>query len=165
MDKKFIGKCFGWELSPIERDSKIAFTAANPFKYPDDDVFGYMKAISKKAGKTLTRISPFKCSPLISVTPVNVVNDFGVMARHEGDPVPYEHQFYSTVLKGIFSLDLDSVGRFSIVNKTGYMNITEAYSQNGKQIIVKLKMREKLLYYRMISEEKELANLLEYYHT
>jgi CRISPR-associated protein Cst2 len=120
---------FGWELSPIERDSKIAFTAANPFKYPDDDVFGYMKAISKKAGKTLTRISPFKCSPLISVTPVNVVNDFGVMARHEGDPVPYEHQFYSTVLKGIFSLDLDSVGRFSIVNKTGYMNITEAYSQ------------------------------------
>ncbi|AIS53553.1 CRISPR-associated autoregulator, DevR family [Thermoanaerobacter kivui] len=120
---------FGWELSPIERDSKIAFTAANPFKYPDDDMFGYMKAIGKKSGSTLTRVSPFKCSPLISVTPVNIVNDFGVMARHEGDPVPYEHEFYSTVLKGIFSLDLDSVGRFSSVNKTGYMNITEAYKE------------------------------------
>ncbi|QSZ27492.1 type I-B CRISPR-associated protein Cas7/Cst2/DevR [Aceticella autotrophica] len=120
---------FRWELSPIERESKIAFTAANPFKYPDDDVFGYMKAIGKKSGTTLTRVSPFKCSPLISVTPVNIVNDFGVMARHEGDPVPYEHQFYSTVLKGIFSLDLDSVGRFSSVNKTGYMNITQAYKE------------------------------------
>jgi len=92
-------------------------------------VFGYMKAIGKKSGTTLTRVSPFKCSPLISVTPVNIVNDFGVMARHEGDPVPYEHEFYSTVLKGIFSLDLDSVGRFSIINKTGYMNITEAYKK------------------------------------
>jgi CRISPR-associated protein Cst2 len=120
---------FGWELSPIERDSKIAFTAANPFKYPDDDVFGYMKAMGKKAGGTLTRVSPFKCSPLISVAPVRVVTDFGVMARHQGDPVPYEHEFYSTVLKGIFSLDLDSVGRFSIINKTGYMNITEVYKK------------------------------------
>ncbi|MDI3310917.1 MAG: type I-B CRISPR-associated protein Cas7/Cst2/DevR [Thermoanaerobacterium sp.] len=145
---------FGWELSPIEREAKIAFTAADPFKYPDDDVFGYMRAIGKKSGITLTRVSPFKCSPLISVTPVNIVNDFGVMARHEGDPVPYEHEFYSTVLKGIFSLDLDSVGRFSSENKTGYMNITEAYKkeweeyncfveEDGKIVTLPLEVRAK----------------------
>lgn len=124
---------FDWELSPIERQAKIAFTNADPFNYPDDDVFGYMKAQGKKEGGTLTRLSPFKCSPLISVTPVNIVNDFGVMARHEGDPVPYEHQFYSTVLKGIFSLDLDAVGRFSKVNKTGYMNITDLYKDKWEE--------------------------------
>jgi CRISPR-associated protein Cst2 len=49
------------------------------------------------------------------------------MARHEGDPVPYEHQFYSTVLKGIFSLDLNAVGAFWDINKTGYKNISQEY--------------------------------------
>ncbi len=37
-------KQFSWELSPVLRESKTAFTAANPIKYPDDDVFGYVKA-------------------------------------------------------------------------------------------------------------------------
>ena len=30
---------FSWEMSPIIREKKIAFTEANPFKYPDDDIF------------------------------------------------------------------------------------------------------------------------------
>src|SRR5690554_5990526 len=37
-------KNLNWELSPVTRDSKIAFTEADPIKYADDDVFGYMKA-------------------------------------------------------------------------------------------------------------------------
>lgn len=115
----------GWNISPIERQKKIAFTAANPFKYDDDDVFGYMRAQGKKEGGTLTRISPLKCSPLVSVCPATPVDDYGVMARQEGDPVPHEHQFYSTVLQGIFSLDVDRVGRFTMINQTGYLNITE----------------------------------------
>ncbi|GAV23302.1 type I-B CRISPR-associated protein Cas7/Cst2/DevR [Carboxydothermus pertinax] len=112
---------FNWPMSPIARESKTAFTENNPFKYYDDDVFGYMRAEKKD---TFTRLSPLKCSPLVSVVPFKPVDDFGVMARHEGDPVPYEHQFYSTVLKGIFALDLDSVGRFTTVNKTGFKNIS-----------------------------------------
>jgi CRISPR-associated protein Cst2 len=56
---------FGWQLSPILREAKVAFTAANPFSYPDDDVFGYMRALKKNEGGTLTRLSPLKCSPLI----------------------------------------------------------------------------------------------------
>ena len=117
-----------WKNSPIERDKKIAFTAADPVAYDDDDVFGYMRAQSEMQGKkrvniTVTRLSPLKCSPLISIAPHIPTNDFGVMARQEGDPVPYEHQFYSCVLQGIFSLDLSAVGAFSDVNKTGYKNI------------------------------------------
>jgi CRISPR-associated protein Cst2 len=119
-----LGEEFDWSLSPIEREKKIAFTAADPVAYDDDDVFGYMKAQKKE---TLTRLSPLKCSPLISVEPHRPTNDFGVMARQEGDPVPYEHQFYSCVLKGIFSLDLDGVGAFWDVNRTGYKNISEGY--------------------------------------
>lgn len=119
-------KEFGWKLSPIEREAKIAFTAASPAEYDDDDVFGYMKAPKGKA-ETLTRLSPLKCSPLISIAPQRPTDDFGVMARHEGDPVPYEHQFYSCIFKGIFSLDLDAVGVFWSINKTGYKNITDSY--------------------------------------
>lgn len=119
-----LGEEFNWKLSPIERDKKIAFTAADPTVYDDDDVFGYMRAVKKE---TLTRLSPLKTSPLISIEPQRPTDDFGVMARHEGDPVPYEHQFYSCTLKGIFSLDLDAVGAFWNVNKTGYKNITDTH--------------------------------------
>ena len=114
---------FDWEMSPISREKKIAFTEANPIDYPDDDVFGYMRALKKNDGGTVTRISPLKNSPLVSVIGQNPTNDFGVMARQEGDPVPFEHEFYSTVLKGIFSLDLGCLGVFNETEKTGYRNM------------------------------------------
>ena len=127
---------FDWKMSPISREKKIAFTEANPIEYPDDDAFGYMRAMKKKDGGTVTRISPLKNSPLVSVVGQNPTNDFGVMARHdEGDPVPYEHEFYSTILKGIFSIDLASLGVFCESEKKGYRNmhpkLVELAEENG----------------------------------
>ena len=121
-----------WNSSPIDREGKIAYTKVDPVKYDDDDVFGYMRAQSEGQGKekvdlTVTRLSPLKCSPLISISPQIPTNDFGVMARQEGNPVPYEHQFYSCILQGIFSLNLEAVGTFSDVNRTGYKNIAASY--------------------------------------
>jgi len=121
---------FSWSMSPLFRTEKQVFTAANPIKYDDDDVFGYMWAPKTERGKNeqgfaLTRISPLKTTPLISVLPDrnSVTVDEGYASRHEGDPVPYRQEFYSTVFKGAFSLDLDSVGRFTIEYKSGYLNI------------------------------------------
>jgi len=114
---------YGWKLSPIAREKKIAFTSANPVEYDDDDVFGYMRALKKADGGTVTRISPLKNSPLVSVTSQRPTEDFGVMARHEGDPVPYEHEFYSVILKGAFSLDLTNLGVFQQCERTGYRNM------------------------------------------
>src|SRR5258708_4132318 len=37
-----------WQASPIFREKKIAYTDANPLTYWDDDLFGYMRAPSKK---------------------------------------------------------------------------------------------------------------------
>lgn len=138
-----------WKMSPIERERKIAFTQAQPWQYEDDDVFGYMRAqaeqvpdldregnprldaqgnpLTKKGRNiTLTRTSPLKCSPLVSVSPQRPTRDFGTMSRQDGDPVPYERQFYSTVLKGLFSLDLTVLGRFEKSNRTGFQNISDA---------------------------------------
>jgi len=132
-----------WRLSPVERkDKNTAYTAADPVEYPDDDVFGYMRAEAiktEKEGKkskkdiTVTRLSPLKCSPLISIEPQQPTSDFGVMARQEDHPTIYQHEFYSTVLKGIFSLDLSAVGAFWNVNKTGYKNIAESYVTKIKE--------------------------------
>ena len=36
-----------WKGAPIYRESKIAYTDANPIKWYDDDLFGYMRAQSK----------------------------------------------------------------------------------------------------------------------
>lgn len=134
---------WGWQAAPIFREKKVAYTDANPIRYWDDDLFGYMRAPSKKASAveareadesraqetptadTVTRVSPFRVSTLVSIAPVRLVEDFGVMSRHEGDPVPHEHQFYRATLQGLFSLDLRSVGAFSYRKKTGYLNLDE----------------------------------------
>lgn len=126
----------GWELSPIIRASKVAYTSLDPLQYPDDDVFGYMKASKddnngeskkKKEEKkaVVTRISPLKSSVLISVAPVSVAENWSSMARQEGDSVPYFKQEYSAVMKEMFSLDVSMVGTFSNYNKTGFMNLSD----------------------------------------
>lgn len=131
--RETLEKKYDWEMSPIDRETKIAFTQANPFKYSDDDVFGYMRAQSKSDGGTVTRLSPLKNSPLISIVPNQMTNDFGVMSRQkEGDPVPHEHQFYSTVMHGIFSLDLESVGVFLENYKTGQRHLNDKLVERHK---------------------------------
>lgn len=134
---------FEWELSPVIRADKVAFTSANPVKYADDDIFGYMKAAKEvrldtegkpmldKKGKevkddvTVTRVSPLKNSAIISVTPTSTVENFSVMARHDGDPVPYTKEEYSAIMKGMFSLDLEQLGTFATYNKTGFKNLSQ----------------------------------------
>ena len=148
----------GWKLSPVTRDKKVAFTEANPLEYADDDIFGYMRAskdevkdkngevVKDKKGKpkkvdvTVTRVSPLKNSILTSVTSIDkkALNEFSTMARQDGDAVPYEKQSYSAVLKGMFSLDLDQVGTFTKVNRSGFKNVTDiTYNkvlENGSEV-------------------------------
>jgi len=132
-----------WNLSPITRDNKIAFTEADPFTYADDDIFGYMKAakdikrdengnpILGKNGKeekedvTVTRISPLKNSAIISVASSRIAENWSSMARQEGASVPYSKEEYSAIMKGMFSIDLFQIGTFATYNKTGFKNLTE----------------------------------------
>ena len=131
-------KHFDWKMSPITRESKIAFTEANPITYPDDDIFGYMKA-PKGSKETVTRISPLKNSAIISVTNTNPVENVSSMARHEGDPVLFGKQEYSSIMKGMFSLDLSMIGTFSNYDRTGFKNLSatlreEALKNSAEEI-------------------------------
>lgn len=138
----------GWQMSPVYREEKVAYVDANPILYWDDDLLGYMRAPGKsKKDKTalenatpmgddvsaLTRISPLRVSTFVAVSPVYITNDFGVMARQEGDPVPYEHQFYRATLQGLLSLDMSSAGVFTYSRRTGYQNLDSIRRQQAEQ--------------------------------
>lgn len=140
-----------WTAAPIFRETKIAYTDSNPIKYADDDLFGYMRAQGKsekskssreadesravqtETTDTVTRVSPFRVGTLVSLAPINLTSDFGVMSRHEGDPVPHEHQFYRATLKGLFSLDLTACGTFSYKKKTGFQNLDPVRVEEAKE--------------------------------
>jgi len=140
----------GWKAAPIWREQKVAYTDANPIRWWDDDLFGYMRAPSKKAAAVeqreadetrvtetptidaVTRASPFRVSTLVSIAPVNIVEDWETMSRHEGDPVPYSNQFYRATLKGLFSLDLHACGTFWYRQKTGFRNLDDVRIEEAK---------------------------------
>jgi CRISPR-associated protein Cst2 len=160
----------GWKAAPIYREKKIAYTDANPVLWWDDDLFGYMRAPSKKTDAieareadesradetpttdTVTRVSPFRVSTLVSIAPVNITEDFGTMSRHEGDPVPHEHQFYRTTLKGLFSLDLHACGTFSYRQKTGFRNLDDVRTELAEEKGLKPLENEKS--YRLPFDER-----------
>lgn len=128
-----------WQAAPVFREAKVAYTDANPILWWDDDLFGYMRAPSKRAGARseegearqtpvageITRISPLRMGTLVSLAPVRIVDDFGTMARQDGDPVPHEHQFYRATLQGLFSLNLTTAGTFFNGGRVGYRNLDE----------------------------------------
>lgn len=130
-------KTDGWRAAPVFRTQKIAYTDADPLEYWDDDLFGYMRAPSKKSGgdtgaegaspleenREITRISPLRVSTFVGVFSGGLTEDFGTMARHEGDPVPFEHEFYTNHLLGMLSLDLTAAGTFYDGERVGYKNL------------------------------------------
>ncbi|CAN2040603.1 CRISPR-associated protein Cst2 [Candidatus Magnetomoraceae bacterium gMMP-15] len=134
---------FSWEMSPVYRETKIAFTEANPVIYPDDDMFGYMRAAKEektnakgkitKTNVTLTRVSPLKNSALISVSPSKIVQNWSSMTRQEGDAVPYGKDEYCAIMKGMFSISLDQVGTFSSENRTGFKNLNDNLKKLAKE--------------------------------
>ncbi len=123
-----------WVSAPIYTAGKgqrqQAYTEGDPIAYWDDDLFGYMRAVKEA---TRTRLSPFRTSTLVSIAPVEITRDFGVMARHEGDPVLHGHEFYSTVLKGLFSLNLSAVGTFSYIDRSGHLNLDSALQEEAQR--------------------------------
>lgn len=157
----------GWQSSPVYREEKVAYVDANPIRYWDDDLLGYMRAPGKaKKDKTgmesmtamgddvsaLTRISPLRVSTLVAVSPVYITNDFGVMARQEGNPAPFEHQFYRATLQGLLSLNMGSAGVFTYSQRTGYQNLDSIRRKEAEE--KGLTHVEEARAYRLPTEER-----------
>ncbi len=85
-------------------------TETNPIEFPEDDLFGYMKA-GKKEAESLQRTSPFKTSILKGIRNMRTLNiDEAFVHLQEGTPLPYSTRFYSTHLEGFFNLEYYRLG-------------------------------------------------------
>lgn len=116
----------GMVPSPTERIGKAqkkaqkANTAADPIRYADDDLFGYMKAGAKSSDEATTlRDTPFMVGTFMSVEPARPTEDFGVMSRGIDEPVLHGHEFYTADLAAPFLLDLPRVGTFTLPASNG----------------------------------------------
>lgn len=125
----------GWNASDLQAidvskkgsTNKIA-TELNPIDFPEDDLFGYMKAGGKKDKKeeaeenaedkkpkekdeSIQRTSPFKSSILKGLKNMRALTvDEAFVHLKEGTPLPYSTRFYSTHLEGFFNLEYYRLG-------------------------------------------------------
>lgn len=130
---------FGWELSPFylggdvrsEGGSKgqYGYTEADPIRYPDDDLFGYMRVDKDSAsqGRKAKRISPLRVSNVVSLRAA-LVSDLVTQSRlaeiSSGSAIAFR-ELYQAVMVGQFTLDLDRVGRFQFSHDPEQSIITE----------------------------------------
>ncbi len=170
-----------WRAAPVFREGKIAYTDANPIDYWDDDLFGYMRAPSKAKdarkpideGATLqptpvekdtelTRVSPLRVSTFVAISPGGVASDFGTMTRQNGDPVPYEHEFYRSHLQGLISLDLTAAGTFFVTKRVGYKNLDEVRRKKAEELLLaNVPVRKQNAYRLPLGErQKRVASLM-----
>jgi CRISPR-associated protein Cst2 len=113
---------FGWPASPVTVIARPqqAFTAGDPIRFQEDDLFGYMVARRRDGGGqggTFRRISPLKNSLLISVLPNVIGSDFGHFTRNlpaGANPLLYEAEHYTSCLQGAFTISLADVGEFAV---------------------------------------------------
>lgn len=107
-------------VGKAEGKAQKATTKADPVEYADDDLFGFMKATAKAENEATTlRDSPFMVGTFLSVEPVRMTQDFGVMSRGISTPVIHEHEFYTADLAAPFLLDLPRIGTFTFPDKSG----------------------------------------------
>lgn len=85
-------------------------TELNPVEFPEDDLFGYMKA-GAKGEESVQRTSPFKSSILKGIKNMRTINiDEAFVHLKEGTPLPYSTKFYSAHLEGFFNLEYYRLG-------------------------------------------------------
>lgn len=98
--------------------NKIA-TSLNPIDFPEDDIFGYMKAGgnetdeegSKVKAESIQRTTAFKTSILKGIPNMYAITtDEGTVFPNNGSPLRYSTQFYSTHLEGFFNLEYYRLG-------------------------------------------------------
>lgn len=135
--------------------NKIA-TELNPIDFPEDDLFGYMRAGKGTSGKTkdndgdktdkesesVQRTSAFKTSILKGIPGKRVINtDEAFVHLKEGTPLPYSTEFYSTHLEGFFNLEYYRLGVYD--NLGSHVELTKEFVEQYKAKLDSEKIYEK----------------------
>ncbi|KLL11487.1 MULTISPECIES: type I-B CRISPR-associated protein Cas7/Cst2/DevR [Protofrankia] len=122
--------------SPVFRSgsgkNQQAYSSGRPDRYLDDDLFGYMVAVSK--GSSCQRDTVLATGTLVSVTPEKPAEDFGTMSRGfdtGANPVLHGHEHYTADLAGDVLLDLARVGTFETDGSGLKVALTSAAAQEA----------------------------------
>lgn len=109
----------GYDNTPISNESGVVQFAADASidKYPEVDLFGYMKTVSKKdnsAGKSSTRSAVVRLSNAVSLEPFNSDLDFltnmGLAKREGYDNAIAQSEIHRSLYAYTITIDLDHVG-------------------------------------------------------
>ena len=109
----------GYDNTPISNESGVVQFAADASidKYPEVDLFGYMKTVSKKdnsAGKSSTRSAVVRLSNAVSLEPFNSDLDFltnmGLAKREGYDNGIAQSEIHRSLYAYTITIDLDRVG-------------------------------------------------------
>lgn len=109
---------YGWNPTQYHAGGSgqrlYGYSDCDPIQHEDDDLFGYMAAEGKEG--TLRRISPFRCSALVALEPVQITRDQGVLSKVVGQSgtgvAMFNTQHYTCWMGAQFTLDLDAAGYF-----------------------------------------------------
>ena len=109
----------GYDNTPISNESGVVQFAADASidKYPEVDLFGYMKTVSKKdnsAGKSSTRSAVVRLSNAVSLEPFKSDLDFltnmGLAKREGYDNAIAQSEIHRSLYAYTITIDLDRVG-------------------------------------------------------
>ncbi|WP_294581527.1 type I-B CRISPR-associated protein Cas7/Cst2/DevR [uncultured Thomasclavelia sp.] len=109
----------GYDNTPISNESGVVQFAADASidKYPEVDLFGYMKTVSKKdnnAGKSSTRSAVVRLSNAVSLEPFNSDLDFltnmGLAKREGYDNAIAQSEIHRSLYAYTITIDLDRIG-------------------------------------------------------
>ena len=109
----------GYDNTPISNESGVVQFAADASidKYPEVDLFGYMKTVSKKdnaAGKSSTRLAVVRLSNAVSLEPFNSDLDFltnmGLAKREGYDNAIAQSEIHRSLYAYTITIDLDRIG-------------------------------------------------------
>jgi CRISPR-associated protein Cst2 len=109
-------------------------TELNPIEFPEDDLFGYMKAGGRNE-ESVQRTSPFKSSILKGIKNMRTINtDEAFVHLKEGTPLPYSTKFYSTHLEGFFNLEYYRLGVYDNLGSRQELS-SEVLKEHSEKLI------------------------------
>ena len=129
------------EIIKVSGKKDTPTASCDPFKYLDDDLFGYMNIIkdSKHKNPDTTRVAPFKISYFLGKEG-DFQKDYAIKKRMDKDEKTGEiveikphvlndnnRLFASTSYSGCFSIDINFAGRFFKGNTAGFKNLSHKF--------------------------------------
>lgn len=158
----------GWEpseLKAIDFNSKGATnkvaTQLNPIIFPEDDLFGYMKAGGnekdddgkKVKTESIQRTTAFKSSVLKGIPNMYAfTTDDGTVFPKNGSPLRYSTQFYSTHLEGFFNLEYYRLGVYDNIGSR--QELSSELVAKHKDLLIESELGGKFKRYELRNAEQ-----------